>query len=144
MTEGKRLINRVETRIRFSEVDSMRVVWHGSYVKYLEDGRESFGKEFKLAYYDVFEFGLMTPIVKLDINYKKSMKYGDRVIIETEYIATKAAKIIFKYKILNADTNKVVLTAKSVQVFISKVGQLQLTHPDFYIEWQKRMGIITD
>ena len=26
--------------IRFSEVDSMGVVWHGSFVKYLEDGRE--------------------------------------------------------------------------------------------------------
>lgn len=30
--------------IRFSEVDSMNVVWHGSYPLYFEDAREAFGK----------------------------------------------------------------------------------------------------
>ena len=28
--------------IRFSEVDSMGIVWHGSYALYLEDAREQF------------------------------------------------------------------------------------------------------
>ncbi len=144
MPERKRLINRVETKVRFSEVDSMRVVWHGSYVKYLEDGRESFGDEYQLGYYDVFENKYMTPIVKLDINYKRTIKYGERVIIETEYVATKAAKIIFNYKIINAETKEVALTAQSVQVFINTDEQLQLTNPDFYIKWQKKMGVFTN
>ena len=30
--------------VRFSEIDSMRRVWHGSFVTYMEDGRESFGR----------------------------------------------------------------------------------------------------
>lgn len=29
--------------IRFSEVDSMGIVWHGSYALYFEDAREAFG-----------------------------------------------------------------------------------------------------
>ena len=45
----KELINRSKIEVRFSEVDSMSVVWHGNYVKYLEDGREAFGKEFGLT-----------------------------------------------------------------------------------------------
>ncbi|MEN8119812.1 MAG: acyl-CoA thioesterase [Bacteroidota bacterium] len=142
MAESKRLISRVETKIRFSEVDSMRVVWHGNYVKYLEDGREAFGEEYQLGYYDVFEHGFMTPIVKLDVNYKKTIKYGEVIIIETEYIPTKAAKIIFKYRILNAATNKIVLAAESTQVFLDKQDELQITNPEFYIEWQKKWGLI--
>ena len=39
-----------EVEIRFSEVDSMNVVWHGSYPLYFEDAREAFGKKFGLAY----------------------------------------------------------------------------------------------
>ena len=31
-------------KIRFSEIDAMRVVWHGDYVKYFEDAREYFGE----------------------------------------------------------------------------------------------------
>ena len=29
--------------IRFSEVDAMGIVWHGSYALYFEDAREAFG-----------------------------------------------------------------------------------------------------
>ncbi len=33
------LTKRVE--VRFSELDPLKVVWHGNYVKYLEDAREA-------------------------------------------------------------------------------------------------------
>ena len=36
--------------IRFSEVDSMHIVWHGSYALYFEDAREEFGRVFGLSY----------------------------------------------------------------------------------------------
>lgn len=36
--------------IRFSEVDSMNVVWHGSYPLYFEDARELFGEKYDLTY----------------------------------------------------------------------------------------------
>ena len=37
---------RTPIRVRFSEVDSMQVVWHGEYMRYFEDGREDFGRRF--------------------------------------------------------------------------------------------------
>ena len=42
--------------IRFSEVDSMGIVWHGSYVAYLEDAREAFGAKYHLEYLNEPEF----------------------------------------------------------------------------------------
>lgn len=38
------LTAELEFDVRFSEVDSMNVVWHGSYPLYFEDAREAFGK----------------------------------------------------------------------------------------------------
>ena len=32
------LTNRTTFRVRFSEIDSMQIVWHGEYVRYFEDG----------------------------------------------------------------------------------------------------------
>lgn len=136
------LINKTQSLIRFSEVDSMRIVWHGNYVKYLEDGREAFGREFGLGYYDVFKHGLMTPIVKLDVNYKQNVRYDETITIETKFVVTDAAKIIFDYKIYRDSDKKVALTARSTQVFIDKEGNLQLTNPDFYIEWKKKWGLL--
>lgn len=138
----KTLVNTTESIVRFSEVDSMKVVWHGNYVKFLEDGREAFGREYGLGYYDVFNHGLMTPIVKLDLNYKRMTSYGETIKIVTEFVSTDAAKIIFNYKIFRNSDNLVVLTAQSTQAFIDNNGALQLTNPAFYIDWKKRWNLL--
>ncbi len=140
--EKQELINTTETFVRFSEVDSMAVVWHGNYVKYLEDGREAFGREFGMGYNDVFEKGFMTPIVKLDINYTKQTRYGEQVVIETKFVRTDAAKIIFDYRIWRKSDNAVVLKARSIQVFIDLKGEMEISNPDFYIEWQRKFGLL--
>lgn len=140
---SKKLVNKIDIGVRFSEVDSMLVVWHGNYVKFLEDGREAWGKEFGLGYYDVYAHQFMTPVVKLDMDYKRMVKYGEAISVETEYVYTEAAKIQFNYTIRNKNTNEVVLTAKSVQVFINSNYELQMTNPDFYLDWQKKMGLLS-
>jgi acyl-CoA thioester hydrolase len=136
------LKNITETAIRFSEVDSMAVVWHGNYVKYIEDGREAFGKQYGIGYLDVYSHGIMTPVVELNLNYKNYLNYGDDVIIETEFVDTPAAKIIFNYKIFKKSDKSLVLTAKSVQVFTDKDGGLLLYSPPFYTAWKENMGLI--
>ena len=93
------LKNTTEIPVRFSEVDSLRVVWHGHYLKYFEDGREGFGKQYGLSYLDIFNAeGLAVPIVGVQIQYKKPLEYGDSAIIETTFINSPAAKLIYDFK----------------------------------------------
>lgn len=135
------LINRTTIKVRFSEVDSLRIVWHGHYIKYFEDGREAFGDQYGFGYLDFYEQRLLTPVVDVSCHYKKQLAYGDEVIIETEYINTEAAKIIFEYKIFKKEDNSPVATGRSVQVFLSTDRELILTNPDFYIDWKKKNGL---
>lgn len=135
------LVNKTEVRIRFSEIDPLGIVWHGTYVKYFEDGREAFGRQYDLDYLDYFKAGLITPIVKLDVNYKKELKYGESVIVETRYVDSPAAKIIFNYKLFRASDNSVVTTGSSTQVFLNKSRQLLLTLPPMFETWKKKWDI---
>jgi len=137
----KTLLNTTETIVRFSEVDSMKVVWHGNYVKYLEDGREAFGRQYKLGYMDVYANQVMTPVVKLEIDYKNYVAYEETIRIETELEFTVAAKIIFNYKIFRCSDDKLVLTAKTIQVFTDLKGDLLLTNPDFFEAWKDKWGL---
>ena len=52
--------------IRFSEVDSMQFVWHGSYSLYFEDAREAFGKQFDLGYMTIF---IITSRCVMELNH---------------------------------------------------------------------------
>ena len=136
------IFSKAEITIRFSDVDSMGIVWHGNYVKYFEDGREAFGLEHGMHYLDVYKNGYFTPIVNIECNYKNPLRYGEKVIIETYYIDSDAAKIIHEYKLYRHSNNELVATGSSTQVFLNKNGELELTIPNFFEDWKRKMNLI--
>ncbi len=143
MPDSKTLIATTLTKVRFNETDSLGITWHGHYVTYFEDGREAFGAAFGLHYLDIFNNGFVAPIVNLNCDFKKMLKYGDSVLVETTYEDNHAAKIIFKYKLMNAETKEIVATGSTTQVFLDVVAQkLQLQQPDFFIAWKKKHQLI--
>jgi acyl-CoA thioester hydrolase len=138
------LIDRISIRVRFSEVDSMRVVWHGEYIRYFEDGRESFGRQFGLQYLDVHARGYTIPVVDMHCSYKNPLRVGDVAVIETRYLDCEAAKIKFEYIVYRECDMAKVAEGKSVQVFVNNDGVLELNMPKFYIEWKKKWGLIKE
>lgn len=139
-----KLETNTDLNIRFSEVDSMGVVWHGNYLKFIEDGREDFGKKFGLGYLETFRAGLLIPIVNIECNYKRPIEYDFPCVINTRFIDSEAAKIIFEFTIFHKETKAVFCTAKSVQVFLDVNRELILSPPPFFMEWKKRMGLINE
>jgi acyl-CoA thioester hydrolase len=135
------LTDRKEITVRFSEVDSMKIVWHGNYLKYFEDGRESFGLKYNLGYLEVHKHNVMIPIVKVSCDYKRPLVYGDELIIETRFIPTEAAKIVFEYTIFRKQDSEIAATGSSTQVFLTPDGELLLNSPDFYNGWKKTWGV---
>lgn len=136
------LTNRTTLRVRFSEVDSMEVVWHGEYVRYMEDGREAFGRQYGIGYLDIREAGFVVPLVELNVQYKKFLKYGETALVETRYIRTDAAKILFEYIIYSESDGSVVATGSSTQVFVNQeTGLLELNNPVFYQAWKEKWNI---
>jgi acyl-CoA thioester hydrolase len=137
----KSITVRTEVAVRFNEADPLGIVWHGHYVRYFEDGREAFGKEHGCSYLDFYRNGFVVPIVKIDCDYKRSLRYGDSVIVESTYIPTAAAKIVFHYQLFNAQTNELVAKGSTMQVFLDlDTNTLQLATPAFFAEWKKKMA----
>lgn len=128
--------------VRFSEVDSMNIVWHGSYSLYFEDAREEFGRQYGLGYLDIFGNGYYAPLVELSFKYKKPIIYGMECRVDITYQPTEAAKIVFEYEIRNNQTNELLATGKTVQVFMDKDYQLVWINPSFYQNWKQSHGII--
>ncbi len=138
---SKLLKDRTEVKVRFGEVDSMGIVWHGNYVKYIEEGRESFGKKYGISYLDIYANKVMAPVVNMNIDFKKQVQYGDILIVETEFINNPAAKIVFQFKIFKKSDNMLVATAESTQVFIDMNREMLLYPPQFVLEWKKNVGL---
>ena len=131
------MVHRTEVTVRFNEADPLGVVWHGHYLRYFEDGREAFGKEYGISYLDFYREGLAVPIVSVHCDYKKPLRYGESVIVETIYEPTPAAKLLFSYRMYESAVIHVVATGHSVQVFVDvRTFQLQMTVPEFFEQWK--------
>ena len=136
------LIYRTEVIVRFNEADPLGIVWHGHYLRYFEDGREAFGMKYGISYLDFYKNGLAVPVVSAQCDYKKPLRYGNSVIVESIYEPTSAAKLKFSYNMYESVSNDLVAVGSTMQVFVDIQNfQLQLTVPEFFQAWKTKMEV---
>lgn len=132
----------IQIPVRFSEIDSMRRVWHGSYVKYLEDGREAFGREYPgIGYADMVAAGILAPIVDVHIKYYGPLELNDVAVITTRYVYKRGARLDFAYEVRRQRDDLLCITATTTQLFIDANEQLLLEEPQYYTDWKQRYGV---
>lgn len=116
-------ISHVSTfKVAFFDVDSMEVMWHGNYVKYLEMARCELLDELGYNYIAMKKDGYAFPIVKLDVKYVRPAFFNDIIKITTT-LSECETFLKFHYLIENekgeklseANTAQAVIDMKSLQ-----------------------------
>ena len=132
-----------KVRVKFNEIDSMKRAWHGSYIIYFEDGRESFGRHYAgIGYEDIVRSGIYAPIVDLHIKYYGPLALNDVAVIKTRYVYKRGARLDYSYEVTRESDGKLCATGTTTQLFIDENEQLLLEAPQYYLDWQKKFGII--
>ncbi|GJG68170.1 4-hydroxybenzoyl-CoA thioesterase [Prevotella lacticifex] len=139
MPATRQLEDITRIKVKFSEIDSMRCVWHGSYVKYFEDGRESFGRHYPgIGYADMEREGIYAPVYDLHVHYHSPLGLNDVAVVHTRYNYHPGARLDYEYAIYRESDGKLCCTGESVQLFIGPDGNLMVDLPDYYTGWQKK------
>ena len=130
-----------EFQVPFYDLDGIQMVWHGNYVKYMEDAREKFGAKYGFEYLHIFNSGYVAPVVDMHIQYRNSARIGDRLKVTITYVPSRAAKMQFKYVITRPSDNSVIIEAETTQLFVSRAGVFETSNPDFYAEWKRKWNV---
>lgn len=142
--KGKYLEHRVRTRVRFQEVDSIQIVWHGHYLTYFEDARAAFGRQYGLSYADILEAGVTAPIVHVSCDYLGPAGCDDDLEILIRLIRAPGAKLEFYYEVSRPADGALLARGRTTQAFADLDGKLVLTTPkflkDFYRHWEGSMS----
>lgn len=128
----------VRVQVRFSEVDSIKMVWHGHYVKYMEDAREAFGRTYGLEYMTIYRNNYMAPVFDVKMRYHQTATVDDVLLVTITYRPSRGAKLVFDYEIRKESDNSLVLTAETTQLFTNLRGELEASCPEFLTEWKKK------
>lgn len=99
------MFSKTKITARYGETDMMGIVHHSVYPLYYEQARVDFIKLFGVTYKQLEEQGLMMPLIKLECNYKKALKFADDFIVETRVESIKPSKIKFSYRVLDCNDN---------------------------------------
>lgn len=129
----------ITERVRFSEVDSMGVVWHGRYIAYLEDAREAIARKFGVSVREIFRQGYAVPVYDLHIRYMQEAHDGDLLRVRIRYVPARGAKILFDYEITRHSDGAKILTASSIQLFTTLDGKFEPSEPEFFRKMKERV-----
>ena len=135
---GPKPLTVVSTRrVRFEEVDLMRMVWHGRYPSYFEDGRIAFGDRYGLSYQCFIEHKTAAPIVQMHFDFKSPLHFDESFSIVTALHWTDAMRLNFSYS-LEKPGGLVVATGYTVQLLTEIDGTILLVVPDWMQEFRQK------
>lgn len=127
-----------DVTVPFFDVDSMSVVWHGHYVKYLEIARCALLDMIGHNYSDMRESGYVWPIIDLQLRYAQSARFGQQLRVRADLIEWRN-RLKIHYVISDAHTGERLTRASTVQVAVSLAdGAMQLESPQLMIDAVER------
>lgn len=105
-------------KIPFHDLDPMNVVWHGNYIKYMEQSRCDMFNKLNYTYYDIKDDNYAYPIAKMKTKFIKPLRFNQEVVIETSLEEIEPA-IIIKYKIFDKISGTEVFNAETMQIGVN-------------------------
>ena len=113
----KKLKESVEFKVEFYDVDSMKVAWHGNYVKFMEVARCALLRKIGYDYNEMTRSGYLWPVVDMHVKYIRPMVFMQKiravVTLEEYEVCMKLS-----YKFMDAESGTVLTKAESTQMAV--------------------------
>ena len=118
------------TKVYYSDTDAYGVVWHGSYLRWLEMGRVMLCEDAGYKLSQLEHEDVVLPVAELNIKYKNSAKLEDEILIETRVVDQGRFYITFQQFVKDEKSDKTYIEALVKVVAIHKDGKLYRSLPE--------------
>ncbi|MBP5575695.1 MAG: acyl-CoA thioesterase [Treponema sp.] len=130
----KNISEEIVFNVEFYDVDSMRIVWHGNYVKYMEASRCALLNKIGYNYNDMEASGVAFPLVDIHFKYVRSLRFMDRVRAVATLVEWENC-IKIKYEFYNVKTGELTTKAESTQMGVDIAsGETMFVCPEIFVK----------
>lgn len=127
----------IEATVAFHDIDVIGVMWHGHYLKYLENARWALMDQIGFGYDVMRESGFGWPIVEMHVKYVHAARLGDQLRVRASLVEWEN-RLVMNYLVLRADEERLA-RGKSVQVAVdANSGALQFATPQPLLDCVQR------
>ncbi|MBO4319203.1 MAG: acyl-CoA thioesterase [Treponema sp.] len=128
-------MNVYRHKVAYYETDKMAVTHHSNYIRWMEEARVDFLDQIGWSFHKLEETGIVSPVISINCNYKRSTVFDDVVEIEASIKSFSGVKLVIEYVMKKAGEDTVVCTGTSEHCFLNAQGRpirLQSEYPGFY------------
>ena len=118
----------------YADTDSYGVVWHGTYLRWMEQARVELCRELGLNLVDLQNADIALPVTNINIRYKASAKINENVFVETWVSKISPLSVTFTQEIKSEDKSKLYTVATVDVVAVHNDGKLYRRLPDILKE----------
>ncbi|MBI4769706.1 MAG: YbgC/FadM family acyl-CoA thioesterase, partial [Chloroflexi bacterium] len=112
----------VEIPVRYAETDASGIVWHGSYLAWLEVGRVQLLQAHGLPYTDVEAAGHAFPLSELYVRYHAPARFGDVVTVHTSLAELRSRRFALEYELRRRGDVQLLATARTTHICVNRRG----------------------
>lgn len=113
-----------EQKVFYADTDAYGVVWHGSYLRWLEMGRVYWCEANGHRLQELEAQNVVLPVTNLNVRYKRSARLDDILQIHTSIAAFNGMSVTFKQEMyineklyITADVEVVAITADEGKLY---------------------------
>lgn len=109
---------------KYYETDQMGVIHHSNYIRWMEEARVDMLNQIGYPYRRFEEMGYISPVLHVDCEYKKSVKFDDEVKITVRLQEAGRVKFTLRYDIYNLSEGGVLsASGTTTHCFLRKDGR---------------------
>ena len=128
-----------EVLVPFFDIDTLHVVWHGHYVKYLEVARCALLDHVGHNYTQMLHAGYAWPVIDLQLRYVRGATFGQRINVRANLVEWEN-RLKISYLITDLASGERLTRACSVQVAVEIASrEMQLASPQCFIDAVERV-----
>ena len=90
--------------------DYAGIVWHGTYVSWLEEARIACLQTRGLTFADWVKAGVDLPVIDIALKYRQSLNLGDQARVKTRLAPKTGVRMVWQYDIQNHGTGETCLS----------------------------------
>ena len=123
-----------EVLVPFFDIDTMHVVWHGHYVKYIEVARCALLDHIGHNYTQMLDAGYAWPVIDMQLRYVRGATFGQRINVRASLVEWEN-RLKVNYLITDLATGERLTRAVTVQVAVEIASkEMQLVSPRCFSE----------
>ncbi len=123
MDRGLAFGKPTHTRVRYSQVDRMKLLYHINYLEFFEWARSDWVRNYWKPYKELEDAGLILVVLEAKIRYLRPAYYDDELLLYARPYDWGHSRLEFEYKIERLGETQPLCTGHTAHCFLNPQGK---------------------